>query len=268
MQVKDRRSSSSGIGAAEHAAPRTDGAGRAYTFPTTYECFAPNHFLISSWLVKRLTFLLPRQRPMDNMMTGWDRPQEDEFALCNMGIPSPYLPCSSRTSRNPIPNTSTWKTCRPPSTASGRSAVVVSAARHAAQSEADHPQVAASLGPDQGDSGDLPQRAVRAHRPRPVRGVCFHGQVVENTLPVSIAAASELHRARGIHLHLLRAPCTGRSMPSAACSPRRGFAKCELQGSRGRLARRNAPALRPSEPGRLRSRFAASAAIPGRHQGL
>ncbi len=62
-----------------------------YTFPTTYECFAPNHFLISAWLVKRLTFLLPRQRPMDNMMTGWDRPQEDEFALCNMGIPSPYL---------------------------------------------------------------------------------------------------------------------------------------------------------------------------------
>ncbi len=62
-----------------------------YAFPTTYECFAPNHFLISAWLVKRLRFLLPRQRPMDNMLTGWDRPQEDEFALCNMGIPSPYL---------------------------------------------------------------------------------------------------------------------------------------------------------------------------------
>ena len=28
---------------------------------------------------------------MDNMITGWDRPQEDEFALCNMGLPSPYL---------------------------------------------------------------------------------------------------------------------------------------------------------------------------------
>ena len=62
-----------------------------FTFPTTYECFAPNHFLISAWFVKRLTFLLPRRRPMDNMMVGWDRPQEDEFALCNMGVPSPYL---------------------------------------------------------------------------------------------------------------------------------------------------------------------------------
>ena len=62
-----------------------------YTFPTTYECFAPNHFLISSWLVTRWRFLIPSRRPMDNMITGWERPQEEEFALCNMGIPSPYL---------------------------------------------------------------------------------------------------------------------------------------------------------------------------------
>ena len=62
-----------------------------YTFPTTYECLAPNHFLVSAWLVTKLKFLLPSKRPMDNMITGWDRPQEDEFALVNMGLPSPYL---------------------------------------------------------------------------------------------------------------------------------------------------------------------------------
>jgi hypothetical protein len=28
---------------------------------------------------------------MDNMPAGWERPQEDEFALCMMGQPSPYL---------------------------------------------------------------------------------------------------------------------------------------------------------------------------------
>jgi hypothetical protein len=28
---------------------------------------------------------------MDNMAAGFDRPQEDEFALCMMGVPSPYL---------------------------------------------------------------------------------------------------------------------------------------------------------------------------------
>jgi hypothetical protein len=25
------------------------------------------------------------------MAAGWDRPQEDEFALANLGVPSPYL---------------------------------------------------------------------------------------------------------------------------------------------------------------------------------
>jgi hypothetical protein len=28
---------------------------------------------------------------MDNMAAGWERPQEDEFALCMLGAPSPYL---------------------------------------------------------------------------------------------------------------------------------------------------------------------------------
>jgi hypothetical protein len=38
-----------------------------------------------------LKFLLPPRRPMDNMPAGWSHPQEDEFALCNMGVRSPYL---------------------------------------------------------------------------------------------------------------------------------------------------------------------------------
>jgi hypothetical protein len=63
-----------------------------HTFPTTYECMEPNHFLLSERLLPRLLpFLMPSQRPMDNMKAGWDRPQEDEFALCMLGQPSPYL---------------------------------------------------------------------------------------------------------------------------------------------------------------------------------
>lgn len=63
-----------------------------HTFPDTYACFAPNHFLISGWWMKPcLWMLLPSKRPIDNMPAGWDHPQEDEFALCNMGVPSPYL---------------------------------------------------------------------------------------------------------------------------------------------------------------------------------
>jgi hypothetical protein len=63
-----------------------------HTYPDTYASFGPNHFLVSGWLFRPLLrFLLPRRRPMDNMPAGWDRPQEDEFALCNMGARSPYL---------------------------------------------------------------------------------------------------------------------------------------------------------------------------------
>lgn len=63
-----------------------------HIYPNTYDCFAPNHFLVSAWLLRpTLGILMPKQRPMDNMAAGWDCPQEDEFALCNMGVPSPYL---------------------------------------------------------------------------------------------------------------------------------------------------------------------------------
>lgn len=62
-----------------------------YTFSNTYDCFAPNHFLLTAPILRPLLkALLPKQRPMDNMAAGWDCPQEDEFALCNLGIPSPY----------------------------------------------------------------------------------------------------------------------------------------------------------------------------------
>lgn len=59
--------------------------------PSTFQCFAPHHFLASEWIFRKFfAWLLPERRPMDNMAAGWDRPQEDEFALVNLGIPSPY----------------------------------------------------------------------------------------------------------------------------------------------------------------------------------
>lgn len=70
-----------------------------YASPTTYECFAPAHFLLTESLVTRFGgWLLPAKRPMDNMKAGWTLPQEDEFALMNLGAPTPYLrmlfPCN------------------------------------------------------------------------------------------------------------------------------------------------------------------------------
>ncbi|MCA9174011.1 MAG: sulfotransferase [Planctomycetales bacterium] len=62
-----------------------------FNFPTTYQCIAPHHFLLSHWWATRLLwFLVPKQRPMDNMKAGMHLPQEDEFALMNLGCPSPY----------------------------------------------------------------------------------------------------------------------------------------------------------------------------------
>jgi hypothetical protein len=63
-----------------------------YASPNTYQCFAPSHFIVSEWLIARFgQFLLPKKRPMDDMDAGWQLPQEDEFALMNLGQPSPYL---------------------------------------------------------------------------------------------------------------------------------------------------------------------------------
>jgi hypothetical protein len=62
------------------------------TCPTTYQCMAPHHFLWTGWFLPLLLHgMLPAKRPMDEMSAGWDRPQEDEFALVNLGQPSPYL---------------------------------------------------------------------------------------------------------------------------------------------------------------------------------
>jgi hypothetical protein len=62
-----------------------------FACPNTYHCLEPNHFLLTEGLADTLfRWMLPSHRPMDNMAMGWNRPQEDEFALCMMGQPSPY----------------------------------------------------------------------------------------------------------------------------------------------------------------------------------
>ena len=63
-----------------------------FGFPTTYECMDPNHFLLTEGIFSQwFQFLMPKHRPMDRMKVGFDRPQEDEFAMCMLGLPSPYL---------------------------------------------------------------------------------------------------------------------------------------------------------------------------------
>ena len=62
-----------------------------HSYPSTHACTVPCHLLLSEPFFKRyLWFLSPDKRPVDNMPAGWDRPQEDEFALALLGEPSTY----------------------------------------------------------------------------------------------------------------------------------------------------------------------------------
>lgn len=63
---------------------------RSFITPNYLQTFATDHFLAWEKTLRRLEAFLPRRRPMDNVAAGWDRPQEDEFALLAAGAPSPY----------------------------------------------------------------------------------------------------------------------------------------------------------------------------------
>ena len=61
-------------------------------FPTTYECFFPHHFLLTEGhLDKVMKVLLPKKRPQDDVPVGFDRPQEEEFAMMMLGEGTPYF---------------------------------------------------------------------------------------------------------------------------------------------------------------------------------
>jgi len=65
--------------------------GERFTYPTTYTCMFPHHFLLTERVVKQLlSRVVPETRPMDRMPLTWDSPQEDEVALALLGEVSPY----------------------------------------------------------------------------------------------------------------------------------------------------------------------------------
>lgn len=76
-----------------------------YSTSNTYQCFAPGHFMTTQGFTRRSysNWLLPSQRPGDNVKAGWKRPQEDEFALLNLGAPSPYRRIAFPHQQPPVP---------------------------------------------------------------------------------------------------------------------------------------------------------------------
>ena len=63
-----------------------------FTYPNLYQVMYPGNFLLTEHVTTRLTgWVLPKTRPMDNIPTGWNLPQEDEMGLLVMTLISPYL---------------------------------------------------------------------------------------------------------------------------------------------------------------------------------
>ncbi|MCC0058367.1 MAG: sulfotransferase [Hyphomicrobiaceae bacterium] len=61
-------------------------------FPTTFECFVPHHFLLTEGTLDHLAKgLLPKRRPQDDVPVGFERPQEEEFAMLMLGQGSPLI---------------------------------------------------------------------------------------------------------------------------------------------------------------------------------
>lgn len=62
-----------------------------FAYPCNFDAFIPHHFLLSRFFLYRLVqILMPGKRPMDDMEMGVASPQEDDFALCASGAPTPY----------------------------------------------------------------------------------------------------------------------------------------------------------------------------------
>jgi hypothetical protein len=65
---------------------------KQFAYPDTLHCLVPNHFLLSEGILRRyFRWVVPSERAMDKMRLSWENPQEEEFALANLGVPSPYL---------------------------------------------------------------------------------------------------------------------------------------------------------------------------------
>lgn len=63
---------------------------RRFCFPDTYACMNPQHFVLTQRGALEVGGVRETQRPMDGMRVSSVSPQEDEFALLNLGARSPY----------------------------------------------------------------------------------------------------------------------------------------------------------------------------------
>lgn len=61
-----------------------------FGYPTTFECMFPSSFMLVERIFGRSRLFLPKTRPSDSMSFAFDSPQEEEFALANLGLGTIY----------------------------------------------------------------------------------------------------------------------------------------------------------------------------------
>ncbi|KAB2876490.1 MAG: sulfotransferase [Bauldia sp.] len=61
-----------------------------FGYPTTFQCMFPSSFMLMERILGRSRLFVPKTRPTDNMSFGFDSPQEEEFALANLGLGTIY----------------------------------------------------------------------------------------------------------------------------------------------------------------------------------
>jgi hypothetical protein len=59
--------------------------------PTLFQTLYPDAFMVLKRPFRYFAKLVPRTRLIDNVRFGFEQPQEDEFALCNATLLSPYV---------------------------------------------------------------------------------------------------------------------------------------------------------------------------------
>jgi LPS sulfotransferase NodH len=63
-----------------------------FATPNTYQVINPHHFILTESTITKFTkWMLPATRPMDNVKVSFTSPQEDEMALLNLTLISPYF---------------------------------------------------------------------------------------------------------------------------------------------------------------------------------
>ena len=183
-----------------------------HTFPDTYACFAPNHFLVSGWWMKPCLQISVAGAAADGQHGGRlgpsagrrVRPVQHGRSLAvsdqRLSEPSAAVSGVSRPARRAGAGAGSLE--------AGVS--LVPQVRDAAKPEADRAEIAAAHLPHPHAAGDVPQGEVRPHRPRPVRHLSLDGQSLE-------AAVS---RSRACKCRRTRAWRSTFSRPSRGCTRR------------------------------------------------